>query len=126
MPSNVRWFEGLLYAAFSVQLLSFLLMATLTPSNVTVNVVGSFALSALVWFAARRRQNWIKLMLFVFFVAVTLGGLLNLRGYLAQPALGLVQSAITVLESAAFACVFFGDSKGWFDNKPQQDKTGMS
>ncbi|HEX4303270.1 MAG TPA: hypothetical protein VHZ78_10780 [Rhizomicrobium sp.] len=120
MPANVRWFEGLMYAAFAVELVSFALLSKLTVSNVAINIVGFSVLSALVWFAARRRQNWIKLMLFFFFILLTAGALLATRGYLQRPMSGLAKLAVTLLELAAFACVFLGDSKGWFDTVPQQ------
>jgi hypothetical protein len=119
MPANVRWFERLMYAAFIVGTLASAFVPAMW-SFMILAISGTWIcfLILLVWLAARRRQNWARWLLFALFVLVVAAQVWSIRIYLAMPLTAAIQAAITLLEAAAYACVFLGDSKGWFGKGP--------
>jgi hypothetical protein len=130
LPSNVAWFERLMYLALGIALIeTFLLWDYIV--DVFVNDLGypdrvstflmmlvSFALWVLlVWQAARRRKNWARWVLFistVIQVSMTFYRWTGLSKYLTPLDQGLRLGSFFVLAIALFL-IFTGNARGWFE-----------
>ena len=129
LPSNVAWFERLMYLALGIALIeTFLLWDYIV--DVFVNDLGypdqvstflmmlvSFALWVLfVWQAARRRKNWARWVLFIstaIQVSLTIYRWTGLSKYLTPLDQGLRICQSLVLAIALFL-IFTGNARGWF------------
>ena len=130
MPSNVAWFERLMYGALLLSLVSGYLVAQNEvasvadeaglPAAVLFGLVVAIAIIIFaiwvlfIWLAARRRKGWARYVLAALFV---IGLVFYVRGYAAiveRPVEGLVNGVQLVMELVALVLVFTGNAREWF------------
>ena len=122
VPGNVVWFEALLYMSLTLDALSAA-FTDRTPSGeitedlITANTVIAgimiLLLVFLVWFAAQRRKNWPRWVLWGA-LALSVYSLIEVIGELGlqlDSAIEIVSCALTV---AGLYFSYTGDAKGWF------------
>jgi hypothetical protein len=112
MPSSVRIFEILSYASVLIRLvtaLAFPAFGNATPIVVLL-VFGWNA--SLIWWAARRRMNWARWILLIWFVVGTA------YSYLLFPfeldAWEILFLAAVLMDAVALALVFTRSARPWF------------
>jgi hypothetical protein len=124
MPSNVAWFEKLMYGSLVLPIVwAILRWQELRPLFMMVDVTLAIAVIGisilvfvlLIWLAARRRKGWVRHVLAVL-LAVDL--LLTLSGvYLNSPynPLDLMLEILAdVMQLVALVLIFTGNARGWF------------
>jgi branched-subunit amino acid permease len=123
IPSNVLWFEALLYMSLTLDALSAAFQDRTPTAEVTQDVISANSIIAaimilllvfLVWLAAQRRKNWPR---WVLWGALTLSvySLIEVIGELGlqlDSAIEVVSCALTV---AGLYFSYTGDAKGWFN-----------
>jgi uncharacterized BrkB/YihY/UPF0761 family membrane protein len=111
VPSNVIWFEALLYMSLTLDALSLAFQdrtpsGDLTPQVITAGTVIAggmiLLLVYLVWLAAQRRKNWPRWVLL---------GALVLSIYSLIDTIGDVGLQF----DSAIEISWTGDAKGWFN-----------
>jgi hypothetical protein len=122
LPRNVVWFEALLYMSLTLDALSAAFQdrtptADITQDVITVNsfiaAIMILLLVFLVWFAAQRRKNWPRWVLWGA-LALSVYSLIEVIGELGlqlDSAIEIVSCALTV---AGLYFSYTGDAKGWF------------
>ena len=128
LPSNVAWFERLMYLSLGISETSFILRwyahdlalsAALAFSFHALNLVFSVVC---IWLAARRRTNWARWILLLVFIVSTYGYVPLLVPYLRShgaDALSLGLSAKILVQLVAFILIFTGmlaigsNSRSW-------------
>jgi hypothetical protein len=123
VPSNVIWFEALLYMSLTLDALSLAFQdrtpsGDLTPQVITAGTVIAggmiLLLVYLVWLAAQRRKNWPRwvllgaLVLSIYSLIDTIGDV----GLQLDSAIEIVSCALT---AAGMYFSWTGDAKGWFN-----------
>ena len=128
LPSNVVWFERLMYLALGISLiLTFLQWDYVVdvfvndfgfpdPASAFVTMLLGYApVVLLIWQAARRRKNWARWVLCIL-IAIQLSALYRWTGlnkYLTQLGQGLLIGQDVVLAFALFL-IFTGNARAWF------------
>jgi len=125
MPSNVARFEILFYLSLLLSVPKVLLDAnhmTGLLGLAFMSVILLFACAIwilLLWLAARRRMNWARWVLLVFFLVGLVPFLLNLVDIfgtsMLSGSLGTLQLA---MQSVALYLAFTGNSRPWFAKQP--------
>jgi hypothetical protein len=122
MPRNVRLFECLSYATIALSIFTvpfnervpgLLQRFGLGFYVVTAGVLGFFAV--IIWGIARKRQNWLRLLMAVLFVAnipFEVAGLIHRLN--SEPVYWTTYIVGTVMKAFAFYFVFTGDARDWF------------
>ncbi|HEY3677537.1 MAG TPA: hypothetical protein VGL45_02375 [Bradyrhizobium sp.] len=123
VPSNVIWFEALLYMSLTLDALSLAFQdrtpsGDLTPQVITAGTVIAggmiLLLVYLVWLAAQRRKNWPRwvllgaLVLSIYSLIDTIGDV----GLQFDSAIEIVSCGLT---AAGMYFSWTGDAKGWFN-----------
>ena len=136
MPKNVALFELLAYVALGVGLftLPFLTGAVLNVLatagaasggatslfallTILGGLVGALLYGLLVWAAARKRQNWARIVYAVLFLLGLISTAFNTDGLQVIGLFSIGSFAIqTLLQLAAIYFVFTKDANPWFDN----------
>lgn len=122
LPTNVFYFEALLYASLGLDALSIAfqdrsLESDLSDSTIMIaNLLAAALLLVfvyLVWLAAHRRKSWPRWILAVSLVVSTLSlvQVLGANGLQFDSLIELVSCALTGL---GLFCAFTGDAKAWF------------
>ena len=126
MPTNVAWFERLMYIDIAASLLIAILEHA-ERSTEEIAQLGMFYLIALpllvglvvllIWLIVQRRMNWARWALLLLVVAGDLSLLHDLlAGEFARKAfaIALLTAVTFVLEIAAFYLIFTGNARDWF------------
>jgi len=130
MPSNVAWFERLMYGALLLSLVSGYLVAQgeLAAAaddiglgrdvllGVIVGIVIIFVAIwvMFIWLAARRRKGWARYVLAILFI---LGLVAYAQGYsemVERLVEALVNGVQLVMQLVALVLVFTGNAREWF------------
>ena len=128
-PSNVVWFERLMYLSIALGVINTALnwdrlvaMAKRFGGVVFIVFVDGFVfgiLILLIWLVARKAKNWARWVELGLFVLGTPSDIRmvvhNLSDRPAVGTFGLVQFAIQV---AALILIFTGNARDWFKRKP--------
>ncbi len=127
MPSNVSWFEKLMYGSLALGLAVMLLDGARVVAKPEVQqmgglpfifTVGLFVLAImalLVWLTARRRMNWARWVIAIFFVLGMFGFVPQLLETIsANLAAGLLNITQALMQAAALFFVFTGNARPWF------------
>ena len=123
VPTNVLWFEVLLYLSLTLDALSVAFQdrtpsAEMTEPMIMVSTVMAGGLILLlvffVWLAAQRRKNWPRWALFAALVLslISLVQIIGDAGLELDSAIEIVSCALT---AAGLYFSFTGDAKGWFN-----------
>jgi hypothetical protein len=136
MPSNVTWFERLMYGALLLSLVSGYLVAQgeLTAAaddiglgrdallGVVVGIVIIFAAIwvLFIWLAARRHKGWARYVLAILFVLSLLAYLQGYAEIAERPVEGLVNGVQLVMQLVALILVFTGNAREWFTRPAPQ------
>ena len=122
LPRNVVWFEALLYMSLTLDALSAAFQDRTPTAEITQDVITANSFIAaimilllvfLVWFAAQRRKNWPRWVLWGA-LALSVYSLIEVIGELGlqlDSAIEIVSCALTV---AGLYFSYTGDAKGWF------------
>lgn len=119
-PSNVRFFEILMYISIIVSAVTpflqyeqYRIAAGLFVLFIPlILVVGRLTL---VFLAAHRRMNWARIILLVLFLGHFMGLLGIVVAFFSHPILALLSLAPILLEAAAFGFAFSRSANRWFD-----------
>lgn len=127
-PASVRIFEVLIYISIIVSTtMPFLKYGQLFTSQYqylsAYMVIMVFLLPAsliigrlvLVFFAARRRANWARIVLLVLFLTNFIGLLSIVSIFSSNPMLALLSLSPILLEAAAFGFAFSRSANRWFE-----------
>lgn len=133
MPSRVVRFEQLMYASLGIGVVIAVLEANRLAAMAGVGVgfllvmqlllIALFVL--LIWLIARRRKNWARWVILIFFL---LGLPMLVPDFLemldANPIVGLLSAIQVILQIAALCFLFTGNSRVWF--KPSEPSAATS
>ena len=123
VPSNVVWFEALLYLSLTLDALSVAFQDRTPSGEMTEQMISTATMIAggmivllvyLVWLAAQRRKNWPRwvlsaaLVLSIYSLIDTIGEV----GLQIDSAIEIVSCALT---AAGMYLSYTGDAKGWFN-----------
>jgi glucan phosphoethanolaminetransferase (alkaline phosphatase superfamily) len=121
VPKHIFYFEVLLYLSLMLDSLSMLFrsdaysdLSDITPSAAKlVTAVLILLFVYLVWLAARRRQNWARMILLVslVFSMISVAAMINETGWQLETFVDFVSAALT---GAGLFFSFTGDAQGWF------------
>jgi hypothetical protein len=122
-PWRVLWFERLFYASAFLSVVAMALEWTKGMSLAAFAVM-YFLLCAqltLIWLASRRRKNWARWLLLIFFLVWVISGIvstgLNSRSPDWEPAalsLQAVRVLKILLEDIGLILIFTGNARRWF------------
>lgn len=110
MPTNIRAFEALSYAAIFVRLITVL--ATFPLVEFAVPLPALLLNTLVIWLAARRRKNWARWTLVVWFVVATPVSYLVFPFEFNVWEMALVVA--TLMEGIAIALVLTRSAQTWF------------
>lgn len=117
LPTNVFYFEVLLYLSLLLDALSMLFRddpAAMTPPAAKLITAGLILLFVeLVWLAARRRKNWARMVLLVALALSVLSIFEVLRnsGWQFMTVVDVLSALLTAL---GLYFSFTGDARDWF------------
>ena len=124
MPSNVVWFERLMYLAILLGLVDIYTTAqreavTFPSAQAWIYVAVAIILTGvyvlLIWLAARRRKSWPRYVLAVLFLLTLAAALVSLPTDLREHPLDVVVNALQcVAEAVALVLIFTGNARAWF------------
>ena len=131
MPKNVQRFEWLLYSAIALGLLSLLrnpsaLAPILALESTNVFLFAYFIVAfasveilfvVFIWLTARRRKNWARWTLVLFFAAgipFEIYQMANEKDHVTV----VIVAAISSMHGLAYFFIFSGDARPWF-RQPQ-------
>jgi hypothetical protein len=136
MPSNVAWFERLMYGALLLSLVSgyFVAQEELTaaadevglPNNVLFGLVVAIVIIIVaiwmlfIWLAARRRKSWARYALAALFIVAFVTYIQGHAEIIERPIEGLVNGVQLVLQLVALVLVFTGNAREWFTRPASQ------
>ena len=127
MPSNVSWFEKLMYTTL---LMGIGLIALDGPRMaakpevaasgglqfmIIVGILTALVMILLIWLIARRQKNWARWLLAVLFVLGTIPAVpLLIELIQANPLAGAISFTQTIVQVVALILVFSGNARPWF------------
>jgi len=130
LPSNVAWFEKLMYLSLGIGAIVSLLQWNYNvaradpfggPALVLFVQMGVVAFMVLfIWLIARRHKNWARWVFLITgisglpFYIPTLGQLLR-----DSPVAAILSVAQLLAEAVAFLLVFTGNARAWFRQSAQ-------
>jgi hypothetical protein len=124
MPSNVTWFERLMYVGVLLGLADIYLTARYEqmtfPSTEAWLTIGTGAILAavyvwLIWLVARKRKGWVRYVLVALFVLGVVAVLMSLSTDVREHPLGLTVNVLSSLaEGIALYLAFTGNARPWF------------
>ena len=127
MPSNVSWFEKLMYTVLVLGLVNLAIDGQRLAAAPELRQIGGVAFLAvvailtdlililLIWLAARRRKNWARWVMAVLFAVGLIPAIPTLAGvFQANPAAGGIMVVQSVLQIVALVLVFSGNARPWF------------
>lgn len=124
MPSNVVWFERLMYVAILLGLVDIALTmqreAMAFPSAEAWIAVATGAVLValyvwLIWLVARKRVGWVRYVLLVLFLLTLAAAFVDLPADLRTRSIDLAVNGLQCLaEAVALVLVFTGNARGWF------------
>ena len=135
MPSNVAWFERLMYLQLAAGIvfgaIEWNVIVSKAPDagaiNFTLAVAGAVmaAMALLIWLTARKRQNWARWTLLVL-ALLGLPPFLRMLGELMRenPLAWALRIAQLGMEIVAFVFIFTGDAREWFKPTPDSIAAG--
>jgi len=119
LPSNIFYFEVLLYLSLLIDALSMMFRSdsfndiTETTAGVKLFTAAMILLFVyLVWLAAHRRQNWARMILIAALVLSVLSimEILRIAGLQIESVADILSAILTGL---GIYCSFTGDAQGW-------------
>jgi hypothetical protein len=137
MPSNVVWFERLMYGSLVIMILSSYL--TLRREDVTgIEDIGispellltvAVAIVALIWvlliwLTARRRKGWARYVIAALFALSLFALVQGFSEALAFPLEGLLNVVQLLMTLAALILVFTGNAREWFEPAAPAQRQG--
>jgi hypothetical protein len=121
VPKHIFYFEVLLYLSLMLDSLSMLFrndayndLSDMTPPAAKlITAVLILLFVYLVWLAARRRQNWARMILLASLVLsmISVAAMINETGWQLETFVDFVSAALT---GAGLFFSFTGDAHGWF------------
>ena len=127
MPSNVSWFEKLMYTVLVLGLVNLAIDGQRLAAAPELRQIGGVAFLAvvailtdlililLIWLVARRRKNWARWVMVVMFSVGLVPAILTMAGlFQANPAAGGIMVVQSVLQIVALVLVFSGNARPWF------------
>lgn len=124
-PSNVTFFELLMYVSIVVSIiLPFLQYGQyMTSQYFSISMLYVFLIPlalvigrlVLVFLAAHRRMNWARMVLVALFLTHFMGLLGIVNAFFSNPILALSALVPILLEAAAFGFAFSSSANHWFD-----------
>jgi hypothetical protein len=123
VPKNVLWFQILLYASLMLDALSVAFQDRTPSRDMTDSMIMIATMLAggaillffyFVWLAARKRKNWPRWVLAVFWVLaiISLVQVIGDNGLELDSGIEIVSCALT---AAGLYFSFTGDAQGWFN-----------
>lgn len=121
VPTNIFYFEVLLYLSLLIDVLSAAFLDRLSDNlsdstKLAVNFIAvmmTLGFMQLIWLAAHRRKNWARMVLLVAAAlsVASIATTLSETGLQFSTFVDIISTALTVL---GLCCSFTGDAQGWF------------
>ena len=131
MPSNVAWFEQLMYGSLVVGVVLSVLTWTQNVAQARPFGGASFVLLVqvsvlafmilFIWLTARRRKNWARWLLLIVFVLgfpLFFPALVKMLRF--DPVVGTLNLTQVLAQAVALFVVFSGDARDWFQQSHQR------
>jgi hypothetical protein len=124
MPSNVTWFERLMYVAVLLGLIDIYItfrreQMAFPSAEAWIMIVVAAILTALyvwlIWLVARKHKGWVRYVLLVLFLLTVAAALVSLPSDLREHPVEFANNILQcIAEGVALFLAFTGNARPWF------------